>query len=76
MRKLYNCWAYRYLFHWFSEGLKAWPILSKYIINEELKKYRNFDAVRITNNVLAEEDTVESYQNDLSREGDDIEALK
>ena len=75
MRKLYNCWAYRYLFHWFSEGLKAWPILSKYIINEELKKYRIFGWLRITGNVMIEEDTVERYQNDLSREGDGIEAL-
>ena len=40
-----------------------------------MKKYRNFGGVRITNNVLAEEDRVECYQNDLSREGDGIEAL-
>ena len=75
MGKLYNCRTYRYLFHLFSEGHEAWPILSKCIINEELKKYRNFGGVRITNNVLAEEDRVECYQNDLSREGDGIEAL-
>lgn len=55
--------------------LEAWPNLSKYITNEELKKYINFGGVRITDNAMVEEFTVESYQNDLSREGDGIEAL-
>ena len=49
------------------------PILSKYIIKEELEKYRGFGGVRIEDDVMVGEDSVESYQKDLIRDIDQIE---
>jgi len=49
------------------------PILSKYINIEELEKYRGFGGVRIEDNVMFGEDSVESYQIDLPRTVDEIE---
>ena len=40
-----------------------------------IEKFRSFGWVKITGNVMIEEDTVERDKNDLSREGDGIEAL-
>ena len=50
------------------------PILSKYINKDELEKYRGFGGVRIEDDVMVEEDYVESYQNELPRTVEDIEA--
>ena len=49
------------------------PVLSKYIIKEELEKYRGFGGVRIEDDVMIGEDSVESYQKDLIRDIDKIE---
>ena len=49
------------------------PILSKYINKDELEKYRGFGGVRIEDDVMAEDDYVESYQKDLIRDIDKIE---
>ena len=49
------------------------PILSKYIIKEELEKYRGFGGVRIEDDVMIGEDSVESYQIDLPRTVEEIE---
>ena len=50
------------------------PILSKYINKEELEHYRGFGGVRIEDNVMIGEDTVESYQLELPRTVEEIEA--
>ena len=50
------------------------PILSKYINKEELEKYRGFGGVRIEDNVMVEDDYVESYQAILPRTVEEIEA--
>ena len=50
------------------------PILSKYINIEELEKYRGFGGVRIEDDVMIEEDYVESYQKELPRTVEEIEA--
>jgi Xaa-Pro dipeptidase len=49
------------------------PILSKYINKDELEKYRGFGGVRIEDDVMVEDDYVESYQKDLIRDIDKIE---
>ena len=43
------------------------PILSKYINIDELEKYRGFGGVRIEDDVMIGEDSVEIYQEDLPR---------
>ena len=50
------------------------PILSKYINKEELEKYRGFGGVRIEDDVMIGEDSVESYQMELPRTIEEIEA--
>ena len=50
------------------------PILSKYINIDELEKYRGFGGVRIEDDVMIEDDAVESYQMELQRKVEDIEA--
>ena len=50
------------------------PILSKYINIEELEKYRGFGGVRIEDDVMIEDDYVESYQKELPRTVEEIEA--
>ena len=47
--------------------------LSKYLNVEELEKYRGFGGVRIEDDVMVGEDSVESYQIDLPRTVEDIE---
>ena len=49
------------------------PILSKYINIEELEKYRGFGGVRIEDDVMIGEDSVESYQKVLPRTIKEIE---
>ena len=51
------------------------PILSKYINIEELEKYRGFGGVRIEDDVMIGEDSVESYQIELPRTVEQIEAF-
>ena len=50
------------------------PILSKYINKDELEKYRGFGGVRIEDDVMVEDDYVESYQAVLPRTVEEIEA--
>jgi Xaa-Pro dipeptidase len=50
------------------------PVLSKYINKEELEKYRGFGGVRIEDDVMIEDDWVESYQAELPRTVEEIEA--
>ena len=64
-----------YFIDFLMDEAEASPILSKYIIKEELEKYRNFGGVRIEDDVMIGEDSVESYQADLPREVEDIEIL-
>ena len=52
------------------------PILSKYINIEELEKYRGFGGVRIEDDVMIGEDSVESYQKVLPRTIKEIEDYK
>ena len=47
--------------------------LSKYINIEELEKYRGFGGVRIEDDVMIGEDSVESYQAILPRTVEEIE---
>ena len=47
--------------------------LSKYLNVEELEKYRGFGGVRIEDDVMVGEDSVESYQIDLPRTVEDVE---
>ena len=53
---------------------KQSPVLSKYINIDELEKYRGFGGVRIEDDVMIEDDSVESYQMELPRKVEDIEA--
>ena len=48
-------------------------ILSKYINKDELEKYRGFGGVRIEDDVMVNEDSVESYQIELPRTVEEIE---
>ena len=49
-------------------------MLQKYINVEELEKYRGFGGVRIEDDVMIGEDSVESYQLELPRTVEEIEA--
>ena len=49
------------------------PVLSKYINIEEFEKYRGFGVVRIEDNFMIGEDSVESYQAELPRTVEAIE---
>ena len=49
------------------------PVLSKYLNIEELEKYRGFGGVRIEDDVMVEDDYVESYQAELPRTVQEIE---
>ena len=49
------------------------PVLSKYLNVEELEKYRGFGGVRIEDDVMVEDDYVESYQKGLPRTVEQIE---
>ena len=62
-----------YFIDFLMDEAEASPILSKYIIKEELEKYRGFGGVRIEDDVMINEDSVESYQTDLPRSVEKIE---
>ena len=62
-----------YFIDFLMDEAEASPILSKYIIKEELEKYRGFGGVRIEDDVMIGEDSVESYQTDLPRSVEKIE---
>ena len=62
-----------YFIDFLMDEAEASPILSKYIIKEELEKYRGFGGVRIEDDVMINEDSVESYQTDLPRTVEKIE---
>ena len=49
------------------------PVLSKYINIQELEQYRGFGGVRIEDDVMVGEDSVESYQMELPRTVEEIE---
>ena len=51
------------------------PILSKYLNVEELEKYRGFGGVRIEDDIMIGEDSVESYQAELPRTIEEIENI-
>ncbi len=51
------------------------PILSKYLNVEELEKYRGFGGVRIEDDVMIGEDSVEGYQDELPRDIEEIERI-
>ena len=63
-----------YFIDFLMDEAEASPILSKYIIKEELEKYRGFGGVRIEDDVMIGEDSVESYQLELPRTVEEIEA--
>jgi len=48
-------------------------VLSKYINKDELEKYRGFGGVRIEDDIMVHEDSVESYQEELPRTVEEIE---
>ena len=48
-------------------------VLSQYINKDELEKYRGFGGVRIEDDVMVHEDSVESYQEELPRTVEEIE---
>ena len=62
-----------YFIDFLMDEAEASPILSKYIIKEELEKYRGFGGVRIEDDVMIGEDSVESYQTGLPRTVEEIE---
>jgi Xaa-Pro dipeptidase len=64
-----------YFIDMLMDEAEASPILSKYLNVEELEKYRGFGGVRIEDDVMFEEDYVESYQLELPREVDEIEKI-
>ena len=48
-------------------------VLSQYINKDELENYRGFGGVRIEDNIMVHEDSVESYQEELPRTVEEIE---
>ena len=64
-----------YFIDFLMDEAKNSPVLSKYLNVEELEKYRGFGGVRIEDDVMIGEDSVESYQAELPREIDDIEKI-
>ena len=64
-----------YFISFLMDEAEASPILSKYIIKDELEKYRKFGGVRIEDDVMVGEDSVETYQKDLPRTIEEIEAI-
>ena len=64
-----------YFIDFLMDEAESSTVLSKYINIEELEKYRGFGGVRIEDDVMFEEDHVESYQKDLPREIEQIEKI-
>ena len=51
------------------------PNLCKYVNVDKLEEYRGFGGVRIEDDVMVHENSVESYQEDLPREVEEIEKI-
>ena len=64
-----------YFIDFLMDEAETSTVLSKYLNVEELEKYRGFGGVRIEDDVMFEEDHVESYQQDLPRTVEKIEAI-
>ena len=64
-----------YFIDFLMDEAESSPVLSKYIIKDELEKYRGFGGVRIEDDVMVGEDSVESYQLELPRTVEAIEAF-
>ena len=64
-----------YFIDFLMDEAESSTTLSKYINITELEKYRGFGGVRIEDNVMIGEDSVESYQEDLPRTIEQIETF-
>ena len=62
-----------YFIDFLMDEAETSTVLQKYINVEELEKYRGFGGVRIEDDVMIGEDSVESYQTDLPRSVEKIE---
>ena len=62
-----------YFIDFLMDEAESSTVLQKYINVEELEKYRGFGGVRIEDDVMIGEDSVESYQMVLPRTIEDIE---
>jgi len=63
-----------YFIDFLMDEAESSTVLQKYINVEELEKYRGFGGVRIEDDVMIGEDSVESYQTVLPRTVEEIEA--
>jgi Xaa-Pro dipeptidase len=63
-----------YFIDFLMDEAETSTVLQKYINVEELEKYRGFGGVRIEDDVMIGEDSVESYQLELPRTVEEIEA--
>ena len=63
-----------YFIDFLMDEAETSTVLQKYINVEELEKYRGFGGVRIEDDVMIGEDSVESYQKELPRSVEEIEA--
>ena len=63
-----------YFIDFLMDEAESSTVLQKYINVEELEKYRGFGGVRIEDDVMIGEDSVESYQMVLPRTVEEIEA--
>ena len=63
-----------YFIDFLMDEAESSTVLQKYINVEELEKYRGFGGVRIEDDVMIGEDSVESYQTALPRTVEEIEA--
>ena len=63
-----------YFIDFLMDEAESSTVLQKYINVEELEKYRGFGGVRIEDDVMIGEDSVESYQAVLPRTVEEIEA--
>ena len=64
-----------YFIDFLMDEVESSLALQKYVNVEELEKYRGFGGVRIEDDVMIGEDSVESYQLDLPRTVEEIEAF-
>ena len=64
-----------YFIDFLMDEALASPVLSQYINKEKFENYRGFGGVRIEDDVMVGEDSVESYQMDLPRTVEEIEAF-
>ena len=63
-----------YFIDFLMDEAETSTVLQKYINVAELEKYRGFGGVRIEDDVMIGEDSVESYQKELPRSVEEIEA--